>query len=172
MMRTVMLALALEWLLPVAWCAHARADGGTVRLVEQHGDYQVSVFTAPNPLRAGPVDLSVLVQDTATGQPVPDAQITVTLTAPGRPDTSIRAPATTEAATNKLFRAALVELPHPGEWHVQVTTTTARAAVQSRFTMVAGEPLPPWLTVWPWFGWPAVAVALFGVHRWLMARKS
>ena len=29
-------------------------------------------------------------------------------------------PATTEAATNKLFRAAQFELPEPGRWEMQV----------------------------------------------------
>ncbi len=171
-MRTVILFLAFELLLPGTWCASARADGGTVRLVEQQGDYRISVFTDPHPLRSGPIDVSVFIQDVATGQPIPEAQIMVTLTAPDLPGTSIHVRATTEAATNKLLRSALIELPQPGEWHVQVATATARGTVHSRFNMVAGPPLPRWLTVWPWFSWPAVAVALFGVHRWLVARKA
>src|SRR5262249_156491 len=56
---------------------HARADGGTVRLSQRAGGYQVTVFTEPTPLRAGPVDVSVLVQDAATGQALPGAQVTV-----------------------------------------------------------------------------------------------
>lgn len=167
----IVLAIAVTLLLPGPWCARARADGGTVQLVQRHGDYQISVFTAPNPLRAGPVDISVLVQDGA-GQPVPEVQITVAVAPADGQDAPVYAVATTEAATNKLLRSALIELPHPGAWNVQVTTTMPRGAAESRFMIVAGPPLPPWLSVWPWFTWPAVAVALFGAHRWLVARKT
>ncbi len=45
----------------------ARADGGAVRLRQRSGGYQIAVFTEPTPLRAGPVDVSVLVQDAETG---------------------------------------------------------------------------------------------------------
>ena len=38
------------------------ADGGTLRTRQQAGPFIVSIFTAPEPLRAGPVDVSVLVQ--------------------------------------------------------------------------------------------------------------
>ena len=47
------------------------ADGGTVRLSEEQGRYRITVFTAPAPLRAGPVDVSVLVQEAATGERSP-----------------------------------------------------------------------------------------------------
>ena len=32
-----------------------RADGGAVRLSERQGNYRLTVFTAPTPVRAGPV---------------------------------------------------------------------------------------------------------------------
>ncbi len=38
-------------------------DGGAVRFSGQQGDWRITVFTSPTPLRAGPVDVSVLVQD-------------------------------------------------------------------------------------------------------------
>jgi len=46
-----------------AWAPIIRADGGTLRLWERAGNYKVAVFTDPTPLRAGPVDVSVFVQD-------------------------------------------------------------------------------------------------------------
>src|SRR5262249_29946752 len=97
----------------------ARADGGAVRLSEQVGAYQVTVFTAPTPFRAGPVDVSVLVLDAATAEHVPEARVTVRLTASGSGRTLVY-PATAEAATNKLFHAANLELPKPGWWDVEV----------------------------------------------------
>src|SRR3954468_10866690 len=83
-----------------------RADGGTVRLSQRQGGYQITVFTAPTPFRAGPVDVSVLVQDARTGQPVPQAEVAIRAAPRGRPSEAILQPATVEAATNKLFRAA------------------------------------------------------------------
>src|SRR5580704_18909475 len=43
------------------------ADGGTIRLSETKEAYRISAFTSPNPFRAGPVEISVLVQDADSG---------------------------------------------------------------------------------------------------------
>src|SRR5262249_22373888 len=75
-------------------CA-AHGDGGAVRLAQQAGPYRVTVFTAPTPLRAGPVDVSVFVQDGA-GAALPDVTVRVTLTRGGE---TLEARATHEAAT-------------------------------------------------------------------------
>ena len=71
----LMLALLLFLILHPS--SLARADGGAVRLRQRAGGYQIAVFTSPTPFRAGPVDVSVLVQDAATGECVPEAQVTV-----------------------------------------------------------------------------------------------
>src|SRR5437588_2731753 len=96
----------------------ARADGGTVRRSERAGGYQVTVFTAPTPFRAGPVDISVLVQDALTGEPLSQTRVTVRMTKPDQ--LALEYPATPEAATNKLLHAAQFELPHPGRWNMEV----------------------------------------------------
>src|SRR5262249_21986920 len=110
---TALLALA-------TWPPAARADGGTLRLWERAGNYQVSVFTAPAPFRAGPVDVSVFVQDAATGRHVPEARVSVRLTARTGPGLTLDYEATPGAATNKLFHAAHFDLPAPGRWGVEV----------------------------------------------------
>ena len=98
-----------------------RADGGTLRLSERVGGYRVTVFTAPTPLRAGPVDVSVFVQDADTGEPAAGVRVTVQAAPRGRPDGPSARPATAEAATNKLFRSALFELPESGWWEIEAT---------------------------------------------------
>src|SRR5262249_9718887 len=65
------------WLFVATWCAPALADGGSVLLSQKTGDYRITVFGSPSPFRAGPVDISVLVQDAITGQPLPQARVTV-----------------------------------------------------------------------------------------------
>jgi hypothetical protein len=171
-MRLLTTTAILASLLLIARCPTARADGGSVRLVERHAEIQISVFTSPNPLRAGPVDISVLVQDAASGQPIADARVQVNLIQRDGKFEPIHAIATSAAATNKLLLAAQVDLPEPGSWDVEVVCESDRDAAKVHFAMEAGERLPSWLTLWPWFSWPIGAVLLFGVHRLLVCRKQ
>ena len=149
----------------------AWADGGAVRLREQAGAYQVTVFTSPTPFRAGPVDVSVLVQDAATGECVPQARVTMRLTARGTRDV-LDHPATVEAATNKLFRAAIFQLPEPGWWDVEIAVEGPHGPALLRLEVQADEPLPRWRELWPWFVWPALVVAFFGLHQVLVRRRG
>ena len=148
------------------------ADGGTIRLSEQRGDCQITIFTAPTPLRAGPVDVSVLIQNAATQQPVPDVQISIKATHRGHHSVVIRHPATIEAATNKLFRAAKFELPEPGWWDIEVSIDGPAGELQARFDVEAAEPLPPYLAMWAWIGWPMLPIMLFTIHQFAIRRNS
>src|SRR5262249_30028148 len=113
-----------------------RADGGAVRLREQAGAYQITVFTAPTPFRAGPVDVSVLVLDAATGEHVPEVRVSVRLTRRGTGDV-LEYPATAAAATNKLFHAAVFELLESGWWDVEVAVEGPRGPALLRFGVEA-----------------------------------
>jgi len=151
---------------------HARADGGTVRLSQRAGGYQITVFTAPTPLRAGPVDVSVLVQDAATGQVLPEAQVTIWVAPSGRGSAAVAYPATAEAATNKLLRSALFELPEVGPWDLEVVVEGPLGPARVRCEVEAAEPLPRWLSLWPWLTWPVLVIVLFGVHLLLVRRAG
>jgi hypothetical protein len=128
------------------------------------GSYQVAVFTSPAPLRAGPVDISVFVQDPQTGERMPAAEVRLRLTA-HRSGQTLECLATSAAATNKLFQAADFELPESGVWEVEVAVQGPHAPASARFQFEAAEPLPRWLDLWPWYTCPGVVVALFGVHQ-------
>jgi hypothetical protein len=164
LLRTVLVCSLL--VVPSAWL---RADGGALRVSERAGNYRIAVFTAPTPVRAGPVDVSVLVQDVTTGECLSETRVSVQLT---RADSGyvLHGPATTAVATNKLFHAAVFELPEPGWWQVAVAVEGRHGPASVRFGILADEPLPRWVELWPWFGWPVLAVALFGVHR-ILVRK-
>jgi hypothetical protein len=166
--RIVMFAL-LSSLIPHP-SSLAKADGGAVRLRERAGNYQVAVFTAPTPLRAGPVDFSVLVQDAATGECVPEARVTIRLRS-REAEHLLEYTASADAATNKLFQAAVFELPEPGWWEVEVAIEGPFGPALSTFSVQADELLPRWLDLWLWFTWPAFAVALFGLHQLLVRRR-
>jgi hypothetical protein len=164
-MRGVMIG----WLCFGAWCAPACADGGALLFSAKERGYQIAVFTAPSPFRAGPVDMSVLVQDSSTGQPMPNARVNIRMTK--LPRLALEYTATLEAATNKLFRAAQFVLPEPGRWEVEVQVEGSQGRAVLRGEVEAAEPLPRWREMWPWIGWPALAIAIFGIHQ-VLARKT
>jgi hypothetical protein len=168
----IRLLLLSSFILHPSSFSSLRADGGTVRLSQRQGEYQITVFTAPTPFRAGPVDVSVLVQDARTGQPVPQAPVTVRVAPRGRPGEAVRHTATGEAATNKLFRAAVFEMPEPGWWEVEVAIEGGRGPARVRFEVEAAEAAPRGPALWPWLSWPALAILLFSIHQVLVRRKG
>jgi hypothetical protein len=168
-MRPLIACMVVAWLLVVIWSVPVVADGGSLRLAEKKGGYQITVFTAPAPFRAGAVDISALVQDASSGDPMPDVRVTVRMTKPGR--LALEYPATTEAATNKLFRAAQFELPEPGRWELQVEVEGIHGTAVCDGELDAADRLPRWQQMWPWIGWPVLAIALFGIHQTLRTRR-
>ena len=148
----------------IAW-----ADGGALQLHQKAGSYDIAVFTSPTPIRAGRVDVSVLVQDVATGEFVPNAKVLVCLKVPNT-KRILRYAATDDAATNRLFNAAVFNLPRAGSWDVQVAVRGPHGPAQVAFAVNADDRLPRWREFWLWFAWPAVVVALFGTHHALVRR--
>jgi hypothetical protein len=164
-MRPTIGSVIFGWLCLGPWCVPASADGGLLRLAGKKSGYQITVFTSPTPFRAGSVDISALVQDASTGDLVTQARVIVRMTKSGRID--LEYPATFEAATNKLFRAARFELPEPGRWEMRVEVEGVHGPAMIGGEIEAAEPLPRWREIWPWIGWPALVVVLFGIHQML-----
>ncbi len=151
--------------------AVVRADGGAVRIKETAGDLTVTVFGAPEPLRAGPADLSVLVQRGVGGEAVLDATVTLVLTPPGEASPR-ELPATREAATNKLLYAAVTDLAVAGTWSLAVEV---RGADGTQIRIAGSIPVavasPRLAAIWGWLVFPPVAVAIFALHQHLGRRR-
>jgi hypothetical protein len=81
----------------------AKGDGGAVRVSREQSGYRITVFSSPSPLRAGPVDISVLVQDARKGEPLLQARVTIRMTKNGEP--ILEYEATHEVASNKQLLA-------------------------------------------------------------------
>ena len=138
------------------------------------------------PLRccAGPIDISVLIQDAQSGRVCTDATIEVELGSLDPPALVLTQTATADAATNKLFKSALFDVPHAGPWKVRVflrdpqipidsaTEQTPHDVPAAEFELAIAPPLPAWFDLAPWLGWPFAAIALFGVHQWLAAKSN
>src|SRR5207237_3912616 len=140
-----LLPVAALFLLP----SLAAADGGTIRLSEQKGNYRITVFTSPTVLRAGSVDISVLVQEAATGEPASGVQVTIQAVWHGSPGVALHHPATKEAATNKLYYAVLIDLPEPGWYSLEAAIHAPLEETKVPCELEAAEPLPPWLALCP-----------------------
>jgi hypothetical protein len=115
------------------------------------------------------VDISVLIQDAVTGQPVGHAMAAVRMTQIGQP--ALEYPATQDVATNKLLYAAEFELPAPGRWKLEVQVEGLRGSAVVVCQVEAAERLPRWHSLWPWIGLPILAIVLFGFHESLARRK-
>ncbi len=146
-----------------------RADGGTLRLTETKNGYQISIFTAPNPVRVGPVDVSVFVQEATTGEVLTNANVEVIWRKAGI--WNLQAAATREAATNKLLRAVQLEIPEAGRWTVFVQVEGEHGTAQVECELDVAEPLPRWRALWPWFAWPALPILLFCFQKALPKRS-
>jgi hypothetical protein len=171
------LAGALVPFVACCWCAKPIfADGGTLRASQQRGPYQIAVFTDPTSLRVGAVDVSVWVQDSELGQLQEDCEIVVDATHSANHRT-ITAVATQELATNKLMRAAQLEIPSPGTWRfdVKVRRKDSKATlppVTVSFDTYVSERLPRWRELAGWIFWPVVPIGLFGMHLALSMRSN
>jgi 5-hydroxyisourate hydrolase-like protein (transthyretin family) len=146
-----------------------RADGGTVRYSERRGDRSVTVFTSPTPLRAGLVDVSVLVLDANSGTPQVGVPVLVEA-ASADSQRQITRTATNEAATNKMMRAAEIDLA-AGKWHIAVFVDDPAKRAPISFDVDVAEPMAPWLDTGLWIAWPFAAIGLFAVHRILVHRR-
>ncbi len=63
----------------VLWTKGALADGGTVQFTKAAGPFVVTVFATPSPLRAGPVDISLMIQQSNNQQPLLDCDVEIEL---------------------------------------------------------------------------------------------
>lgn len=149
----------------------AAADGGTLRLSQTRDGYHIAVFTSPTPLRAGMIDVSVLLQDAKSGEPVLNVPVHVSATLRSEPQRTVSGPATAELATNKLFRAAHLELPEAGVWHIEVTILRNEQPIEVGFDVELAGPPPAWLDLVLWLSWPLVIVALFVIHLMQVRRR-
>jgi hypothetical protein len=155
--------LAALLLTPIA----ARGDGGVVRVREASGPFLITIFTAPDPLRAGPLDVSVLVQDRKSGEPVLDATVDLALRPLDDASSQFAVRASHEKATNKLLQAAILEIPVAGRWRLHVDVQRGRDEATGVTELHAAPPPPRLAAIWPYLLLPPFAIAVFALHQML-----
>jgi hypothetical protein len=153
---------------PAAWGHH----GGVVQLTEKAGPFIVTVFTEPTPVRAGPAEISVMVQDGSNRRPVLDAEVTLHLRKRRSEEPQIVAKATRQNATNKLMYAADVELPAAGEWQLRVMVHRGAVSTQIAGELMAAPPRIALVSLSPYLALLSVGFGLFALHRQLRRRRA
>jgi hypothetical protein len=140
------------------------SDGGAMQARQETGAFVITVFVAPVPLRAGPIDLSLLLQDRITLNPILDAQVWVQLG-------EQRVQATHQQAQNKLLYAASFHLDRPGEWQYSVSVRRGPLDGALAGRLAAGPPVAKLESYWLNLAIPPLAIALFTAHQCLRRRR-
>lgn len=106
-----------------------QADGGAVLQRQNKAPYAITVFD----------DLSILLQQSETLEPVLDAGVTVELT---KGDRRIEAQATRTGAHNKLLYTAALRPDEPGDWTytIEIHSPRGPASVTGQITQNAQQP--------------------------------
>ena len=143
----------------------ARADGGVVLGRRTGAPFSITVFFAEMPLRPGPADLSVLLEQAEGHSPILDAQVFIELDHDG--GTIIRAEATRSQARNKLLYCSLINLPAAGQWKMKVHVRHGNDAAEIVSDLVVVAPHPVLLSYWQLIAAPPLFIILFLLNQWL-----
>lgn len=188
--RALLAGSFLFSLLPMA----ARAHTGEVVLQKSGADMRLTVMAAPVPLRAGPAEFHILVQDSASDDSMLNATVSVELTrtdatpvseadiwqggsccpvtVDGIPS-SILALAQREDSRNRLFYTASISLPASGKWALSVAVTTASAQrLVAETKLLVQRPLSDLENYLVWWLIPPVGIGLFAANRCLRRSRS
>jgi hypothetical protein len=153
------------------------ANGGVLQIARAPaGPYDITVFTSPNPLRVGPIDVSLLVQRHGSDDLVEGIQALVTITPLGHAGPGGAFPATRAQATNKLFYAAKFRLPRAGRWRISTGVVGPQGSGSAAFEIEAGEAqlIDP-VALWLLLAVVPVALGIWRTHgrtRLVMERRS
>ena len=101
-----------------------------------------------------------------------DAVVDILLESATSPIERRQARATTDAAANKLAKAAVVDLPAAGQWTLTVSVRFNDDSARVTCLLPVVPARSRMSLIWPWLLVPPVAIALFAVHQTLMHRRS
>jgi hypothetical protein len=180
------IALAL-FAATISQCANG--DGGIVLLHEAHGPFSVTVFVAPELIRSGLTDVSVLVQSRTNGEVVLDAAVSLAvepprgvatagadpvcgaLSSPGVfPDTgqqhqTTTIPATRQQASNKLLYAAALPLNATGDWRLHIDVSRGSDCIKFDCLIPVSQTALDQRALWPYLLIPPIAIAAFALNQ-------
>jgi hypothetical protein len=150
--------------------SRVRADGGTVLWQRTTGPFQVTLFTAQTPLRKGPTDLSVMLEEAGETRPIVGARVFVELeNGSGK---TVRAEATHRLARNKLLYCSLIDLPEAGYWKMKIIIEYGDERAEVLDHLMVANPQPMLLAYWKLITFPPMIIILFIINQWLRRSRS
>jgi hypothetical protein len=162
----------LALLLLGLWASAAYGDGGTVLLHQNAGPFSVTLFAASQPLQVGAVDLSVMVQDKASGEVLLDPVIDLTIASKSADATPRRVRLAQGQASNRLLQAATVDFSRPGPWRIDVLVVRGIDTVQLSTVCTVEPSHSRALLVWFYVLLPVGIIVLFALHQVLKLRSE
>lgn len=147
------------------------ADGGTVLFHKPAGDFDVTVFSKSEALRAGDNDLSVMIQR-LDNTLVMDATVLLRLerAQAGGEIVRLTGIATHAKATNKTLYAATVNIPSTGQWRLEADVTSGGKNSAATGQINVLPPQPPMQNYWPFVAMVPLLGIAFIINRKLRER--
>src|SRR5260370_2680138 len=160
----------------------SKADGGAIQFHAQAGPLTVTVFPLPPILSAGPVDVTVLVQDRSSLSPLLDANVTLDLTERGdrvlgkdawsppscfvnKSASLTGIPTKLNHGENRLLYGALVQIPNSGSWHLRINIQRTNETESIGTLLEVNPPASPPLAYWALFILPPLGVLGFLLNQ-------
>ncbi|MCA9945583.1 MAG: hypothetical protein KC449_19000 [Anaerolineales bacterium] len=163
-----LLFLIIACLIP--WQVILAHGGGELQISNAPiGDYLVSVWSNPPTAQAGQaIHVTVGIARAATGEPVLDTAVTVTILNENSQSVTTAA-ATTEQSVNRLFYEADLDGVPAGAYEMQIEVAGSDGSGQLAFPLAVQPP-----SYWPWLAGAAVAMIViwFGVRYWRKAVRG
>ncbi|HSM58678.1 MAG TPA: hypothetical protein VK879_21165 [Candidatus Sulfomarinibacteraceae bacterium] len=158
---------------PMGAAAHG---GGAPQLVnEPAGPYMLSAWTDPDPPRPGEFHVTIAVaepgQGREAGPPILGAEVEVRLVAQGATQPLTTARASNEAAANKLFYEADLQVPAEGAYEVQIAVDGPQGSGEAAFAIEASASGGVNWTLMGGLG-AALFVVVFAVNAWRNNRQG
>jgi hypothetical protein len=166
----------------LAFCRIACADGGAIQFQGDSGAFHVTIFTQPPILRAGFIDVSLLLQDRSNLNPLLNAKVTFDLTAQDSNNAKKTAwmppacamnkmanlsdvPAQIGHGQNRLLYGAIVQIPDGGHWQLKASIQRDAEKAQVQTLLDVKPALAPPLTYWRLFLLAPFGIAGFALHQ-------
>ena len=108
-------ALAYGWFAP----DKTDIDEAVVRFQGSSGPFHITIFAPPDPVEPENCDVSVLVQDVSSEEPILDTDVDVTLQPTNGGERAVLR-ATHQQSANKLLQSATAQLSQSGSWQLSV----------------------------------------------------
>ena len=148
----------------------ARADGGVVMCQRTSAPFNITLFSSEMPLRPGPADLSILLEQSDGHTPILDAQVVMELQ--HESGMFIQAQATRSLARNKLLYCSPINLPTPGHWKIRLHIKRGGTTAELLSDLIVAAPKPVLLSHLELIAVPPIMIILFVINQRLRERQQ